>query len=165
VLTVFVVHAVYTFGIGIHNRAPRKGEISVSMHYGDIVNLVDVHGADEVVGVNHHDEFVCTPGVDFIFDCSIRSLKIRVHYSRFLAQNNTVLATLQVLHEQLPVRPQQNNWDLNCVTPGTVFIRNGLVVEVVRVNENSIVIHEELSLNEFLISHNEAANLIDDYLA
>jgi hypothetical protein len=51
------------------------------------------------------------------------------------------------------------------VTPGTVFIRNGLVVEVARVNENSVVIHEELSLNEFLISHNEAANLIDDYLA
>jgi hypothetical protein len=108
---------------------------------------------------------VYSPGVDFIYDCSSRSLKIRVRYSRFLVQNNTVLATLQVQNEQLPIRLQQNDWDLICVTPGTLFIRNGIVVEVVRVNRDNVVIREETSWNEVAISHNEAANLIDDYLA
>jgi hypothetical protein len=154
-----------TFGIGIRNRAPKKGENPVTMHFGDVVNLVDVRGVDDVADINHVDEFVYSPGVDFIYDCSSRSLKIRVRYSRFLAQNNTVLATLQVQNEQLPIRLQQNDWDLNCVTPGTLFIRNGIVVEVVRVNQDNVVIREETSQNEVTISHNEAANLIDDYLA
>jgi NAD kinase len=51
------------------------------------------------------------------------------------------------------------------MTPGTVFIRNVLVVEVVRLNENTVVIHDEISLNEVIISHNEADHLIDEYLA
>jgi hypothetical protein len=33
-----------TFGMGIRNRAPRKGEEPVMMHYGDAVNMVDVVG-------------------------------------------------------------------------------------------------------------------------
>jgi hypothetical protein len=31
-----------TFGIGIRNRPQKKGETPVTMHHGDIVNLVDV---------------------------------------------------------------------------------------------------------------------------
>jgi hypothetical protein len=88
-----------------------------------------------------------------------------VHYSRYLAQNNIVSATVQVQNEQYSIRLQQNDWDLHCMTPGTVFIRNVLVVEVVRLNENTVVIHDEISLNEVIISHNEADHLIDEYLA
>jgi hypothetical protein len=42
-----------TFGIGIHDRAPKKGEFPVTMHFGDAVNLVDVHGADDIVGIKN----------------------------------------------------------------------------------------------------------------
>jgi hypothetical protein len=31
-----------TFGIRVRNRAPCKGEAPVTLHYGDVVNLVDV---------------------------------------------------------------------------------------------------------------------------
>ncbi len=30
------------FGIGIRKRAPRKGEEPVTMHHGDVVNVVDI---------------------------------------------------------------------------------------------------------------------------
>jgi hypothetical protein len=51
------------------------------------------------------------------------------------------------------------------VTPGTLFIRNGIVVEIFRVNRDNVVIREETSRIEVAISHNEAANLIDENLA
>jgi hypothetical protein len=51
-----------------------------------MVNLVDVCGVDDIVGIHRIEELLSTLGVDFIYDCSIQSLKIRVRYSRFLAE-------------------------------------------------------------------------------
>jgi hypothetical protein len=66
-----------TFGIGIQNRAPKKGERPVTMHHGDIVNLIDITAADENQAANRIQEFVASQGIDFIFDSSTRSLKIQ----------------------------------------------------------------------------------------
>jgi hypothetical protein len=72
-----------TFGVGIRNRAPNKGDNPVTMHHGDIVNLVAVN---QQVLVDRDQEFVAEQGIDFLFESFSRSLKIRARYSRFHAK-------------------------------------------------------------------------------
>jgi hypothetical protein len=50
------------------------------------------------------------------------------------------------------------------VIPGTFFMRDGVLLEVISVNENDVIIRESDSLNEYAIRLNEAAQLIHDYL-
>ncbi len=49
----------------------------MTMHHGDIVNLIDITAADENQAANRIQEFVASQGIDFIFDSSTRSLKIQ----------------------------------------------------------------------------------------
>jgi hypothetical protein len=48
----------------------------VTMHYGDVVNLVNVTGTNADVGVNRVAEFVAANGVDFLYDVEARVLRL-----------------------------------------------------------------------------------------
>ena len=75
-----------------------------------------------------------------------------------------MLSTLQ-LNRVLPQRPEEEaQWSLNDVEPGTIFMRNGVVVEVVAVMDRSVLIREETTLDELSISHDEARDLINQFL-
>jgi hypothetical protein len=66
---------------------------------------------------------------------------------------------------QLAIQPEREVlWSVHDVTPGTIFMRGGVIVEVVTITENSVVIREETTLNQVSISHNEARNLIEQFL-
>jgi hypothetical protein len=96
-----------TFGIGVHNRPPNKGEVPVRLHYGDVINFVDVasNNYDNVPDVRpERCEFVSSQGVDFIYDKLLRLLKIRVRYSKSNANNPLVPEALRL--SNLP-NPQQ----------------------------------------------------------
>jgi hypothetical protein len=160
-----------TFGVGIRNRAPNKGDNPVTMHHGDIVNLVNVN---QQVLVDRDQEFVAEQGIDFLFESNSRSLKIRARYSRFLAQSEEVAATLNLNNRQLQQRdnvpPVQLNdvadrqrW-LQLIEPGTMFMREGLLVEVLRVEGDAVVIQDETSFNEYIIDRNEAGELLQLYI-
>jgi hypothetical protein len=56
-----------TFGIGVRNRAPNKGEPFVSIHAADAVNLVDVR---ENSYEDRQREFVLDQGIDFFLNLS-----------------------------------------------------------------------------------------------
>jgi hypothetical protein len=129
-----------TFGIGIRNRPPNRGCEPVTMHFGDVVNIVNVaeHNAD--VGVNRVAEFVGSNGLDFLNDFEARLLRIRVRYSQILAQNDMVKATLNL--DPLQVREaemEEAAANLN-VTPGTFFMRHGSLLEVLLVNDNLVTV-------------------------
>ncbi len=64
------------FGVGVRNRAPNKGEPTVSLHHSDVVNLVDVDSNDIENEVDRDKEFVASQGVDLIYDIGSRLLKI-----------------------------------------------------------------------------------------
>jgi hypothetical protein len=49
------------------------------------------------------------------------------------------------------------------VTPGTLFVRDGSLLEVILVNEDNVTVRDD-SFNEYVIRLDEAAHLIDDYL-
>lgn len=97
-----------TFGIGVRNRPPNKGEDPVRLHYGDVINFVDVasNNYDNVPDVRpeRRNEFVSSQGVDFIYDKLLRLLKIRVRYSKSNANNPLVPEALRL--SNLP-NPQQ----------------------------------------------------------
>jgi hypothetical protein len=57
-----------TFGIGIRNRPLNKGRPPHSMHYGDVVNIVDVPLEHQLNHVERYTEFTCSQGVDFIYN-------------------------------------------------------------------------------------------------
>ncbi len=54
-----------TFGIGITNRAPRKGEDPVTIHHGDVVNIVDITTNN---ALDHTVEFISSQCVDFLYE-------------------------------------------------------------------------------------------------
>jgi hypothetical protein len=152
-----------TFGIGIRNRAPNRGGQPVTMHFGDVVNIVDVADPRHNVGENRVAEFVTSNGLDFLFDAEARLLRIRVRYSRVLAQSDAVKATLNIGPLQMREAPADegvNNFD---VIPGTFFMRDEVLLEVILVNEGFVTARDNL-FNEYIIGLDEAANLIDEYL-
>ncbi len=67
-----------TFGIGIRNRPPKKGEEMCSMHHGDIVNIVNVRENGEMVIAQWLKEVSYAQGVDFIYNEKKRVLKVRI---------------------------------------------------------------------------------------
>jgi hypothetical protein len=71
-----------TFGVGIRNRPPNKGQPPRSMHYDDVVNIVDVPLEHQLNQVERYTEFICSQGVNFMYNESCQALKIRVRYSR-----------------------------------------------------------------------------------
>jgi hypothetical protein len=84
-----------------------------------------------------------------------------VRYTRILAQNDLVKETLNV--GPLPMREAiMDQINLN-VTPGTLFVRDGSLLEVILVNEDNVTVRDD-SFNEYVIRLDEAAHLIDDYL-
>lgn len=84
-----------------------------------------------------------------------------MRYTRILAQNDLVKETLNV--GPLPMREAiMDQINLN-VTPGTLFVRDGSLLEVILVNEDNVTVRDD-SFNEYVIRLDEAAHLIDDYL-
>jgi hypothetical protein len=148
-----------TSGLNVRNRAPRKGEQPDTMHHGDAVNMIDI---TRNAAVDPNKEFTCDQCVDFIFDEVKRSMKIRAHYSKFLAQNEAVGAALRLNFGELPqcVALMQM---LN-VEPGTLFMYEGSLVEVVSVNENNVLVRVDDTFDQFNITLNEAAEFIQSYL-
>jgi cephalosporin hydroxylase len=151
-----------TFGIGIRNRPPKKGETPVTMHHGDIVNLVDVRNNNDAP-MDRYGEFVSSQGVDFIFESSSRSLKIRVRYKRFLAQNECVVMALNLGVAQLPVQAELRDATA-LVAVGTMFLREDSIVEVINVNGNSVLIQDSDSALQYMIGLDEAAEFISNCL-
>jgi hypothetical protein len=150
-----------TFGIGIRNRAPKKGEPPRSMHYGDIVNYVDVLMNYAMADALRQQEFTFAQGIDFIFNDDKRTLKIRVRYSRVEAQANVVATTLRLMQ---PVENHNvRNARISHVAPGTMFIRLGELVQVVSVNGNNVVIIDD-NAEHSTIELNEAIQLLEDYI-
>ncbi len=84
-----------------------------------------------------------------------------MRYTRILAQNDLVKETLNV--GPLPMREAiMDQINLN-VIPGTLFVRDGSLLEVILVNEDNVTVRDD-SFNEYVIRLDEAAHLIDDYL-
>jgi hypothetical protein len=154
-----------TFGIGIRNRPPNRGVQPVTAHHGDVVNLINVAAAELNVGVNRVAEFVCSEGLDFVYDYEARVLKIHVRYSRVVAQSEVVKATLNLGVLEIAVCrivEVADNFDM--VLPGTFFVRDGSLLEVILVNEHNVTVRDSKSIQEFRISLNEAAELIEENL-
>jgi hypothetical protein len=142
--------------------APHKGDDPVTMHYGDIVNMIDT----TTNSINHQiSEFITDQHVDFICEASKHEMKIRVHYDQFLAQNQLVLEALR-LNTQLPER--KFNRDRPAVTytvlPGMLFMYKGSLVEVTTVNKNNVLVRDDETSYEFNIDVLDAATLIRNYL-
>jgi hypothetical protein len=108
-----------TFGIGTRNRPLNKGEKVVTLHHGDAINLVDIPVVNGGAAINWIEEFVSTPGIDFIYEMSARVLKIKVRYNRFLAQEDHVAAALNLNGVELPARFDAGNNPM--ITLGTLF--------------------------------------------
>ena len=68
------------------------------MHYGDIVNMVDVASAENEAldEERRRKEFVAAQGIDFLYDESCRRLKIRIRHSRVLAQDELINTKLNL---------------------------------------------------------------------
>jgi hypothetical protein len=89
-------------------------------------------------------------------------LKIRAHYGKFLAQNEAVGAALCMNSAELLQHVTRINI-CNVVT-GTFFMHQGSLVEVVSLNDNNVLVRVDKTLDEYYISLNEAAELIESYL-
>ena len=150
-----------TFGVGIRNRPPNKGLPPRSMHYGDVVNIVDVPLEHQLNQAERYKEFTCSQGVDFIYNESCRALKIRVRYSRVLAECHLVSSTLGLDHF---IELDANNLPLTNVTAGDFFTRDGNLLEVVSVNGNEVVVIDELE-QQYHLDLDEARRLLQQYIS
>ena len=154
-----------TFGVGIRNRAPKKGEPPRSIHYGDAANIVDVPPEQHLLLAERNKEFTFSQGVDFIYHERCRTLKIRVRYSRVEAENDLISRTLGLNPNQLinpndrPVGQQSTI----TIMPGDFFIRFGELVQVVAVNGSEVIVSDDNG-EQSNISINEAKCLLEDYL-
>jgi hypothetical protein len=83
------------------------------------------------------------------------------------AQRPIVLSTLNLNRQNLVARSQVTNnaslW-IPHIKPGTYFERNGVIVEVITVEGDSIVAIEEDTNEEILLSLNQAAELLKAYI-
>jgi hypothetical protein len=57
-----------TFDIKIRNRAPQKGGSPVSIHYGDIINMIDDRQNTGLTDAQQRCEFTTGQGNVFIFN-------------------------------------------------------------------------------------------------
>jgi hypothetical protein len=156
-----------TFGIGVRNRAPNKGEPFVSLHAADAVNLVDVR---ENSYEDRLKEFVLDQGIDFFYEPFRQTLKIRLRYCKLDAQMPIVASTLQLNRSLAPrntVHPEQPAENLSLwvhhVRPGVYFVRDEQLLEVVRVHGDSVVVQDDNNIEE-VINKNEAAELLRAYI-
>lgn len=156
-----------TFGIGVRNRAPNKGEPTVFLHHSDVVNLVDVNSNNNENQLYRAKEFIASQGVDFIYESVSRLLKIRIRYTKFDAHKPIVAATLNLNREitnlQQPVH-ERNNW-VSHVAPGTYFATHeGQMACVVRVEGDNVYVTLDDDGNEVVYNLNEAALLLQSYI-
>jgi hypothetical protein len=109
-----------TFGLGIRNRALCKGDDPVTMHHGDIVNMIDTTDNNFT---NHTTELIKNQRVGFIYEAAKQEMKIRVNYGRFLAKCQLVLEALRLNDTPLPDRHinQEGPNVAFTVVPGTFF--------------------------------------------
>jgi hypothetical protein len=163
-----------TFGVGVRNRPPNKGDPSVSLHHADVVNLVDIISNEydnlEFVGDDRQSELVTAQGADFIFESYSRTLKIRVRYRKFDGQTPLVASTLNLNLARFNPNGAEsqahegNQQWVQYIVPGTCFVWAGQVVEVVRVDGRVVVVVEEDSDNEVNLDINEAVGLLKAYI-
>jgi len=150
-------------GAGVRNRAPNKGDKPVSILFGDVVNLVYVGRNAGLPDALQYREFTPARGIDFIYNESKRSLKIRVRYARFLVQAQKVLSQLNVLQLLEYGLAVDEGLSLT-VIPGTVFERLGNIVEVITFNEQNVLIRDNLG-HDSVISVVEANRFIEQYIS
>jgi hypothetical protein len=135
-----------TFGAGVRNRAPNKGEPEVSLHHSDVVNLVDVDSNVYDNALDREKEFVASQGVDFIYNNASRLLKIQIRYCKLDAHKPIVAATLNI--NQVPMnfnQVQQQDLEINRwvshIIPGTYFATwEGQMASFVRVEGNNVYV-------------------------
>jgi len=94
-------------------------------------------------------------------------LKIRDRYSHCLAQSDVVANTLHQGHGNLlPPRDQIPNNLVSSVVPGTFFMRECVLLEVISINGNNVTVEEaEENSYQFSLDINEAAQLINNYIS
>jgi len=109
-----------TFGVGVRNRAPRKGEQPVTMHHGDAVNMIDFTQNN---AFDHNKELTCDQHVDLIDDVCKRTMKIWAHYGKFLAQIEAVGAASCMNSAELPQHVAGIN--IHHVVTGKFFMHQG----------------------------------------
>jgi hypothetical protein len=111
--------------------------------------------------------FVGTQGVDVIFDRLARVLKIPARYSHCLAQSDVVANTLrQGCGNLLQPRDQIPNNLVSSIVPGTFFMREGVLLEVISINGNNVIVEEaEGNSYRFSLDINDAAQLINNYIS
>ncbi len=147
-----------TFGVGIRNTPPKKGERARSMHHGDVVNVVHVAQNAEIPNAQRQREVSYSEGVDFIYNEVSRLLKVRVRYSRVLAQDTVVAATLGL---RQPVEPC-NNVRFE-VSIGTMFTRGEELLTVVSVNGDDVRVCGDDGMN-YVITLGEAITLLEAFI-
>ena len=160
-----------TFGVGIRNRPPSKGEPPVRMMPSDAVNFVDVASNDydnvPVVWPDRREVFVSDQGVDFIFDKSTRTLKVRIRYKKILGSNPLIqrVLHLRVVDNNVPPVPNDlTMWTRHIVTGTSFGTEDGEVVSVLRVDGNNVICIVDGTATEVMFTLNEAANLLRRYI-
>jgi hypothetical protein len=88
-------------------------------------------------------------------------LKIRVRYTRVEVQADVVAATLRLMQ---PI-PHGNVRDIGIghIVPGTLFVRQGQLVEEISVNNNDVLVLDDHA-NNVMITVNEATELLNEYI-
>jgi hypothetical protein len=97
-----------------------------------------------------------------LYDEFKRSMKIRAHYSKFLAQNEAVGVALRLNFGALSQRVATNC--LHNIEPRTLFIYEGSLAEVILANKTNVLVRADNTLDQFYIGLNKVVALIQSYL-
>jgi len=143
------------------------------MKDSDAIKFIDVasnlYDNLPVVWPDHCKIFVPQQGVDFIYDKTTRSLKIRVWYTKFLGSNPVIHTTLQLLvvNNNLPqiINEDINMWKQH-VLPGISFaMHDGEKFLVVWLQDiNNVICAAEYTGEEVVFSFEEAADLLRSFI-
>jgi hypothetical protein len=147
-----------TFGVGICNTPPKKGKRARLMHHGDVVHVVHVARNAEIPNAQQQREVSYSEGVDFIYNEITRMLKVRVRYSRVLAQDPVLVAMLGL---RQPVEPC-NNVRFE-VSIGTMFTWGEELLTVVSVNGDDVRVCGDDGMN-YVIPLGEAISLLEAFI-
>ncbi len=151
-----------TFGIGIRNRAPKKGELPQSVCFGDVVNMVNVTANEGLNNLERFKEFTFMQGIDFIYNEICRTLRIRVRYIRVEAESDLVSSVVGLNRSVLMI-PDDQTEIVSTVAPGDFFIRNENLVQVVSVIGHDVVVSDDDGV-QYNLSLNEARHLMQAYV-